>query len=263
MSDAASAAVGRGPIDHAHRSYLQKRAESRLAASQYRIEIVGALGALDWPSICANCGADTADRLTVKKVFGRPRSNTRRARYQRQVIQSAEVPYFGTCAARHRALTPPRSLIGDLWSILWPVLIPMIGAGWFFQLTLRMMFETPSTDPYSKYAWGPPAFFGAIILWCLVISWYSSRALRVEKQSEVTQACDYSDDVSWLWERERRIYALRNERFARAFTSANASRSWSQNDDRRSHRLRGATYGVAAVVVAVVAVLVALFRLGP
>ena len=260
MSDMASPAIGRGPIDHAHRSYLQKRAESRLAASQYRIELVGALGSLDWPSICASCGADTSDRLTVKKVFGRPRSNTHRARYQRQVIQSAEIPYCGTCVARHRALTPPRSLIGDMWSILWPVLIPMIGAGWFFQLTLRMMFETPSADPYSKYAWGPPAFFGAIILWCLVISWYSSRALRVEKQSEVTQACDYSDDVSWLFERERRVYALRNERFAREFSAANNTRRWSADDDRRSHWIRGATYSVAAILIIVVGVFMALAR---
>lgn len=260
MTDAAGPAVGRGPINHAHRSYLQKRAESRLAASQYRIELVGALAALDWPSICANCGADTGDRLIVKKVFGRPRSNTRRARYQRQVIQSAQIPYCRSCAARHRELTPPRSLIGDLWSIVWPVLIPMIGAGWFFQLTLRMMFDTPRTDPYSKYAWGPPAFFGAIVLWCLVISWYSSRALRVEKQSEVTQACDYSDDVSWLFERERRVYGMRNERFARAFSAANNARGWSADDDRRSYWIRGVTYTVAAIALVAGGIVFALVR---
>jgi hypothetical protein len=32
-----------------------------------------------------------------------------------------------------------------------------------------------------------------IIVWCVVIAWYSSRALRVQKQSDVTKACDFGD----------------------------------------------------------------------
>jgi hypothetical protein len=217
------------------------------------------MSALEWPAICANCGMDTHDRLTVRKVFGRPRSNVRSpGSYQKQVITSAQLPYCGSCAARHRELTPPRSLLGDLWSMLWPVLIPMAGAGWFFMLTFRIWLETPPSDSFSKYAWGLPAFFGGIVLWCVVIAWYSSRALRVEKQSEVTKACDFSDDVSWLWERERRIYAMRNERFARAFAGANAAQAWSADDDRRSWRRRSVTLAVGAVAVAAVCALMML-----
>jgi hypothetical protein len=245
--------IERAPINREHRTYMQRRAESSLAEHPYRVELTGGLSELDWPSICANCGTDTHERFTVQKVFGRPRRNVRQTgSYQRQVIRSAQIPYCGSCIARHRALTVPRSLLGDLWHMLWPVLIPMAGAGWFFLLTLRIELATPSSDPYSKYAWGLPALFGAIVVWCVMIAWYSSRALRVEKQSEVTKACDFSDDVSWMWERERRIYSMRNERFARAFGSANASRAWSADDDRRSRRVRTVTLSVAAVVAAAV-----------
>jgi hypothetical protein len=241
-----------------HRTYLQWRAESGLADHPYHVELVGGMDKLEWPPICANCGIDTHDRLTVRKVFGRPRRNLRHTgSYQRQVIRAAQIPYCGTCVAKHRALMVPRSWIADLWHMLWPVLIPMAGAGWFFVLTFRMALGIPSTERYSRYAWGLPALFGGIILWCLVIAWYSSRALRVERQSEVTLACDFSDDVSWLWEHERRIYALRNERFAHAFGGVNAARVWGADNDLRSWRIRSATLGLAAVVlVAVWAVVV-------
>ena len=232
-----------------HRTQAQRRADHDLAQHAYRIELVGRPGALDWPSICANCGASSGDRLTVRKVFGRPRSFYRRyGTYRRQIIAAVDVPYCAACAAQHRAVVPPRSLVGDLWRMLWPVLIPMFGAGWFLLLTLRIAFEEQAHGALNaKYVWGLPALFAFILLWCLVIAWWSSRAARVERQTEVTRACDFSDDVSWFWERERRIYAMRDEHFARAFADANAGRVWTVDDDRRSHRIF--TTGVATVGV--------------
>jgi hypothetical protein len=90
------------------------------------------------------------------------------------------------------------------------------------------------------------------LVWCLVIAWWSSRAARVERQTEVTRACDFSDDVSWLWERERRLYALRNQQFAQAFADANQGRMWVEDDDRRSHRTTMAAFTAAGVVGAAV-----------
>jgi len=238
----------------AHRTRMQRRAAADLADHPYRLELVGTLRALDWPSICANCGASTDERLTVRKVFGRPRSFYRRyGTYRRQIVAAAHVPYCAECAARHRALVPARSVIGDMWRMLWPVLIPMAGAGYFLMLTLRIAFEEQARGGLNaKYVWGLPALFAFILLWCLVIAWWSSRAARVERQTEVTRACDFSDDVSWFWERERRIYALRDERFARAFADANARRVWTVDDDLRSHRIF--VTGVAAAGVAGAAV---------
>lgn len=237
-----------------HRSMLQRRADHDLATHSYRIELVGAPGTLDWPSLCANCGADAGERLTVRKVFVRPRAGYRRGRsYRRRIITAVDVPYCAECAARHRALVPARSFLGDAWRMLWPVLIPMVGSGWFFLLTLRIALEEQARGtPNAKYVWGMPALFAFIFVWCVVIAWWSSRAARVEKQTEITLACDFSDDVSWIWERERRLYALRSERFARAFADANAPRVWREDDDRRSSRILTASLtvaGVAAVVV--------------
>jgi len=237
-----------------HRTRLQRRAAANLADNPYRLELVGTLRALDWPSICANCGASTDERLTVRKVFGRPRSFYRRyGTYRRQIVTAAEVPYCTECAARHRALVPARSLVRDLWRMLWPVLIPMAGAGYVLMLTLRIALEEQSRGgTNAKYVWGVPALFAFILLWCLMIAWWSSRAERVEKQTEVTRACDFSDDVSWFFERERRMYAMRNQAFAQALGDANRDRVWTADDDQRSERrmLAGlAAVGVAGVVV--------------
>jgi hypothetical protein len=215
---------------------------------------VGTLGSLDWPAVCANCGVDTQDLLTVKKVFARPRALRRTSRgYTRYIITSADVPYCADCAARHRALVPSRSLLGDAWRMLWPVLIPMAGSGWFFLLTLRIALQEQSRgDLAAKYVWALPALFAFILVWCVVIAWWSSRSVRVERQTEVTRSCDFSDDVSRIWERERRIYALSNELFARAFADANASRVWAREDDRRSSRIYSTSLAAGAVIAVVV-----------
>ena len=235
------------------RSFMQRRADDQLAPHPFRLELVGGTGAVEWPAICAACGAEAYGRLTVRKVFVRPRTYSRRySGYRRRIIAAADVPYCAECEARHRTLVPTRSFFGDAWRMLWPVLIPMFGSGWFFLLTLRIALEEHARGVLNaKYVWGLPALFGFIFLWCVVIAWWSSRAARVEKQTDVTLACDFSDDVSWMWERERRIYALRNERFARAFADANASRVWTADDDRRSSRILTASLAVAGVAAAI------------
>lgn len=235
--------------DRKYRSMMQRRADRDLAPHSHRLELVGRLGALAWPALCANCGVETDERITVRKVFARPRQRTRgTSTYRRHVIARADVPYCPACIARHRELTPPRSLLGDLWRMLWPVLIPMAGSAWFFLLTLRLaLTEHDRSGRALLFVWGLPAIFGSIFLWCVVIGWWSSRTARVERQSEVTRACDFSDDVSWPWERERRIYALRDERFAKAFGDANATRFWTTDDDRRSSRTLNVILAGAAV----------------
>ena len=237
-----------------HRNMYQQRAEYDLARHSYRLELVAPLRAIAWPSLCANCGAATDDRLTVRKVFNRPRSVRRVSRgFQRYTIGAADVPYCADCAARHRELVPRRTVLGDAWRMLWPVLIPMVGAAWFLNLTLRIALEEQARgEMAARYIWGMPALFGFILAWCLAIAWWSSRNARVERQTEVTRACDFSDDVSRIWERERRIYALRNERFARAFADANAGRAWTRDDDRRSYRVWSAVLGVGLIVAAVI-----------
>ena len=237
-----------------HRSQYQQRADYDLARHSYRVELVGSPAAIAWPALCADCGASTDERLTVRKVFNRPRSLRRTPRgFQRYTITSADVPYCADCAARHRALVPPRTFLGDAWRMLWPVLIPMAGAGWFLVLTLRIALEEEARgDLASRYIWGLPALFAFMLGWCVAIAWWSSRSIRVERQTEVTLACDFSDDVSRLWERERRIYALRNERFARALTDVNAGRLWTRDDDLHSYRIWSAVLAIGLIIAAVI-----------
>ena len=236
------------------RNLMQRRADDQLASHSYRLELVGSTRALDWPPLCANCGVEAHGRIPVRKVFVRPRVYRRMpSGYRRRIIATADVPYCVDCEARHHSLVPARRFLGDAWRMLWPVLIPMFGSGWFFLLTLRIaLAEQARGDLHARYIWELPAFFALIFVWCVVIAWWSSRAARVDGQTEITLACDFSDDVSWVWERERRIYALRNERFARAFADANAHRVWSEADDRRSARLFTASMTVAGVVAVVV-----------
>ena len=234
----------------AHRTRLQRRAVADLADHPYRLELVGTLRTLAWPSICASCGTGTDGRLTVRKVFWRPRTAYQRpSRYRRQIVTAVEVPYCAECAARHRALVPPRSFAKDLWRMLWPVLIPIFGASYFLMLTFRIAVEEQSSgNLHAKYVWGLPGLFAFIILWCLMIGWFSSRADRVERQTEVTRACDFSDDVSWFFEPERRVYAMQNQSFAQAFGEANRDRVWSADDDLRSERRMMRSLAVAGVV---------------
>lgn len=53
--------------------------------------------------------------------------------------------------------------------------------------------------------------------------------LRVPPQSEVTQAFDFSDDVSDLFEPKRVMYAMRDARFAAAFGALNSDKAWHAN----------------------------------
>ena len=237
-----------------HRTPMQRHAAAALADHPYRLELVGGLRALAWPSVCANCGAGTEWRYTVRKPFRRPRVGRRR-RYgvTRQTIVAAQIPYCRSCIERHRALTPSRSVARDVLGLFFnPMIIALLGSGYFFVVTLRIALGTPASDQNLKYVWGMPALFAGICVWTLAVTWWDTRVDRIEKQSDITRACDFSDDVSWFWERERRIYAMQNQSFAQALADANRDRVWNADDDRRSARRTRAGLALVGVVGAAV-----------
>jgi hypothetical protein len=253
--------IARPNAGRANRTSMQRRAEQALATNPHRVELTGTLRSLVWPPVCANCGESTDERLTVRKVFLRPRVHGRRRRgMSRHIVTAAEIPYCGGCAQSHRELTPTRSLTHQALGILFtPMLIPIVGSVIMGVIALRAVLGISPSEPYARYAWGIPGLFLFICIWCLVLAWDMTRAGRVEPQSDVTRACDFSDDVSWLFERERRIYSMRHETFARAFADANRERVWTADDDKRTSRRMLAL--VAAAVVGVV--LWAVVVLGP
>jgi hypothetical protein len=234
-----SPAITRPNTQRSHRNGMQRRAERSLADHPYRVELRGGLRSIAWPSICANCGESTEERLIVRKVFLRPRYRSRRRRgTTRYSVAAAELPYCATCAGQHRELTPHRSLTRNVLGIIFtPMLVPIVGSVIMGTIALRAIQGISLSEPHGLFAWGVPALFLAICLWSLLCAWEMTRADRVERQSDVTMACDFSDDVSWFFERERRIYAMRNETFARALVDGNRDRVWTPEDDRRSSRL--------------------------
>ena len=254
--------INQANTGRANRTSMQRRAERSLANNSHRVELTGALRSLAWPSVCANCGDPTSERLTVRKVFLRPRVYGRRRRgVSRHTITAAEIPYCGRCAQSHRELTPTKSLTRQALGILFtPLLIPIVGSATMGVISLRAVRGISPTEQHAIYAWGIPALFAFICVWCLLLAWDSTRPNRVEALSDVTRACDFSDDVSRFMERERRIYAMRNEAFARAFSDGNRERVWSEEDDRRSARRALVVAAVAVVVGGVVVWAVTVFR---
>jgi len=84
----------------------------------------------------------------------------------------------------------------------------------------------------------------------LLAMWRDTRRFRVPPQTEVTLACDFSDDISEAFEGERRVYAIRDEGFAEELAAANRDRAWTRAMRARSRRLQlaVATVGVALAV---------------
>ena len=80
-----------------------------------------------------------------------------------------------------------------------------------------------------------------------------ARFLRVPPLTEITRACDFSDNVGFPFGR-RRFYAIRNPAFAQAFTAANQNRLWTDAIQKRDNWISGIVF-----VVLIVAALMAWF----
>ena len=238
------------------RSYLQQVAEQNLAPHPYRLELRGAPSALTWPRICANCGAPADEQIEVRKVFGRRRPT----RFGRRSgsgylidfrIVPAPVPFCLTCANQHRATVQPRAfnIVTDFifsWAI-----IPVVGCSIIAYATFPGLNASLS-DSAGRAAWSFFAIFVAGIAWCCGLWWRTTAPDRVVRQTEVTLACDFTRDVSEVFERERHIYAMRNKAFADALASANADRAWTAAD--QAHSLRYSWVYSLGIVVAFVLV---------
>jgi hypothetical protein len=252
--DAIDAAIRRMNVVRPNRTLQQRRAESALAQHPYQVELRGKLSALTWPTVCASCGSTATGRVRVPKPFGRPRYyGPRSSGFRTTIIVAADVPFCDACSARHEATVHRPTLASQvLRSLLTPILIPAVGSAIVGYIVLRAALDM---SPGAPGAWIPWSIVGALALSFVLSSagaWRSSRAHRIEKQTDVTLACDFSDDVSGVFDGERRIYAMRNREFAESLASLNRDRWWTEEDDRRASRRSMIVFGVAAVVGAVI-----------
>lgn len=250
---------GRRPFYRGNRSEMQLQATRRLAVHPHRLELRGRPRSLAWPPVCAYCGEQAAERITVRKAFARPRAyaglNNQRTRthFRGEIVTAARVPFCARCAGEHRATVQRITLMRRVRTIvLTPLLIPLVGTAYVFSKTLPKLSDLSFGAPGALAAWGLPAAMAFGFVWCLFLAWITTRSSRVESQTNVALACDFSDDVSRFFERERHIYAIRDANFFTAFASANRDRVWSESDDARSsgHTLAIiAMAGIAAVAV--------------
>jgi hypothetical protein len=232
-------------------------AESSLAPNPYRVELRGRTGAVVWPPYCPACGASARRKLRVQKVFVR----RRRRGTDPTVITALNIPYCDACIAEHERIRPRQSPIRHaLTYVASPMLLPIFGFGWMTSVWLKDGDSMPRalaglTGAITSgailrdgvQALGPalPLLFPALVVACVIAMIYQTRYFRVQKQSEVTRACDFSDNIGDVIAGSRRVYTIRNEGFAQAFTEANRKRLWTGADEKRaSYR-----YGAFLIVV--------------
>jgi hypothetical protein len=186
------------PTDwRADRTWDQKSAEDDLSRYPFRLEVRGAPRSLVWPDICANCGGAATERIRIRRAFYRRGRGRRYAGWFGYRVVSADVPFCGSCAARHRATVPRVSWLRRYrWFLLNPAHIATIGFAVLLAMALPSVLETPIASPGGKVAWGLLGVFIFGIVWTIGVTWWMSRPDRFEPRSEVTMACAISHDVA-------------------------------------------------------------------
>jgi hypothetical protein len=246
------------------RTRAQKWAESSLVQHPHWLELRGSPNELTWPRICASCGAAASEQIVVKKAFRpRPRRSHRgKAPSMRPYrITGVPVPFCGACAAEHRATVQPPSMAKKLTVFLVnPLIIPVVGSAWVTSKLLDGVRGMSFRESGGWLGWGLIALMGATCVWSVFLMWQTTRASRLDPRTAITRACDFSEDVSELFEPERRIYAMQNKTFAEAFAHLNAARAWTAQDQVRSQRMSMLVAVLMLVALGGAAALITLFK---
>jgi hypothetical protein len=217
----------------AGKTWLQRSAEESLTPNPVIVELRGAPGTLMWPPICANCGAGASERIRIQKAF------YRQTRWGRGVNHApayktvtVDIPLCRDCAERHRVEAQNVSTFRRWRSFIFsPVHIATIGfTVIFFKMDLSWN-DFQGLGPRGLWIASTPVL--ALLLAICLAFWYT-RPDRFEPRSDITNACDFSTNVSMDFGPERHIYSLRNEAFADAFISANRDRVWTREDQVRN-----------------------------
>ena len=208
----------------------QEWADLDVGEYPHRLEVRGAPTSLTWPDLCANCASAASERIRVRRAFFRRGRRKSYGTFGYKVV-SANIPFCGSCAARHRQTVENVSWFKRYgWWLLNPAHIATIGFAVMLALFLPSVRETPIDSEGGKVAWGIAAAFAFGIVWTIAVTWWMTRPDRFEPRSDITSACLVSHDVAQLLEGRRHIYGFRNETFAQAFERANQERIWTERD---------------------------------
>jgi len=231
------------PLSYAaHRDY-------DLPPEAIRVAVTGPARTLAWPAMCPNCGEPASRRIRVYKVFMR-KSRRRPWHYH---IRSIEIPYCERCTREHDALVkPPGRFTGWLAVFRSPLIISLAGAAVMAYIGGRDLIDG-LFDPSSRMvALAIVGTIAAAALSSIVGAWWSFRYERTPRQTDITRACDFSDNLGNIFIGQRRVFAIRNPRFAEAFAAANRDRLLTdairKTDDRRNSIAAVAGLGLLGVL---------------
>jgi hypothetical protein len=222
-----------------------------LAPNAHRLELVGAPGALAWPALCPNCGAPARERIRVGKVF--------MVNYQFDDLPAwyrvcrVAIPFCAGCAARHRSEQPAASAAERLLTMVRAEMaIPMVLMGAAALFCAREAIASLPDQVGASVMGGLGLLFALGSAACARSAWKRSERFRVPPQTSVTLACDFSDDISDPFDEQRRVYAIRDPRFAETFGDMNAQAAWDP-EAPRARRARSRR-GVASALLIIAAV---------
>jgi hypothetical protein len=223
-----------------------------LAPNPHRVELVGAPSALAWPAVCPNCGAPASERIRVGKVFVVTYQFDDQPAWYR--VCRVAMPFCSPCAARHRSEQPAASSAERLLTMVRAEMaIPMVIMGAVAVFCAREALASLPDQVGAAVMGGLGLLFALGSAACARSAWRGSARFRVPPQTSVTLSCDFSDDISDPFDEERRIYAIRDPRFAEAFASMNAQAAWDP-DAPRARRARWSRAVVSALLIIAAAV---------
>ena len=203
-----------------------------LAEHPHHVELTGPLRSLAFPSRCANCGAVTTERLTVRKVFGRMAGHRHLMssnRYPGYRIDTARVPYCPACIEQDASERPS---VAARWRARLPNLVvqsipalPCLGFAVF--LVKDMAVPTPGGISAAGFELALALLFAVCGAGLIVRALWETRRYMIPQQTSVTLAFDFGTDISDVLDPgERRVYAMRDAAFADAFMALNRYRVW-------------------------------------
>jgi hypothetical protein len=214
------------------------------------VALIGSHRRVVWPSLCPACGAPASTRIRVAKIFGR-RSLYGHYAYFRFIVRMS-IPFCRFCAERHEQLVRPvPSIIGSFFRT--PAVLSFLGAvGVAIMLSMVFLQGGEGLSLGARlYALGGIV---ALVGLGVFITAREARFLRVPPLTDLTSACDFSDNIGHPFGR-RRLYAIRNSDFAAAFATANKDRLWTDTIRKRDERISTIVF-VLLAVAAVIAWLV-------
>jgi hypothetical protein len=216
----------------------QEAAEAALVQYPYWLELRGKPNELAWPAMCANCGEPSSERVTVKKAFrnwqGDEDGSNGIIGY---TIVAARIPLCAACAGQHyrsvKRVSPTQALSTFLFT---PAHVSTVGFSVLLVAVVSILFRGRFPEAGLRFGLGIIGVLLFGLLWSVVLAWLITRRHRLEPQTEMSRAVDFSEDLSDAFERARHIYSFRSFQFAQAFSLANRDRHWTADDQSRMRR---------------------------